>query len=80
MALASCRKEFVMGNDTVVLGEVGLSGEVRGAASIDMRLAEACRLGFKRAVIPAKSRVTVDTGEMELIKVSNVREAIRFFS
>ena len=80
MALASCRKEFVMGNDTVVLGEVGLSGEVRGASSIDMRLAEACRLGFKRAVIPAKSRVTVDTGEMELIKVSNVREAIRFFS
>ncbi len=79
LSLASCHKDFVIGNETVILGEVGLSGEVRGAVNIDSRLNEAKRLGFKRAVIPARSRLSDNYGDMEIIKVRNIREAIRFF-
>ncbi|MBQ2945813.1 MAG: DNA repair protein RadA [Clostridia bacterium] len=79
LSLASCVKDFVIGNDTVIIGEVGLSGEVRGVSNIDVRLSEAYRLGFKKAVVPAKCKITATLGDMEIIRVRNVREAIRFF-
>jgi DNA repair protein RadA/Sms len=40
----------------VILGEVGLTGEVRSVSQIDRRVAEASRLGFDRFVVPASSR------------------------
>ena len=38
--------------DTIILGEVGLSGEVRSVGNIERRLLEAEKLGFKKAIIP----------------------------
>ncbi len=79
LSLASCVKDFVIGNDTVIIGEVGLSGEIRGVSNLDIRLLEAHRLGFKKAVVPAKSRISEKLNGMEIIRVRNIREAIRFF-
>jgi DNA repair protein RadA/Sms len=42
--------------DTVVFGEIGLSGEVRAVPQMELRLREARKLGFARAIVPAKSR------------------------
>ncbi len=42
--------------DTVVFGEVGLSGEIRQVGQADVRLREAAKLGFSRAVVPARRR------------------------
>ena len=52
LAVASAAKDFALPPDLVVLGEVGLAGEVRRVAGVGRRLAEAARLGFKRALVP----------------------------
>lgn len=79
LSLASCLKDFVIGADTVIIGEVGLSGEIRSVSNLDIRLLEAKRLGFTKAVIPAKSKISEKLNDMEIIRVRNIREAIRFF-
>ncbi len=52
-ALASSFRDRPLDARTIVLGEVGLAGEVRAVAQADARLAEAARLGFGRALVPA---------------------------
>jgi DNA repair protein RadA/Sms len=52
LALASSVAARPVPDDMVALGEVGLGGEVRQVASTPRRLAEAARLGFRRAILP----------------------------
>ena len=61
--------------DVVAFGEVGLGGEVRQVAHASRRLAEAARLGFSTAIVPAKSP-EVDA-KIKLIRVNTVREAMK---
>lgn len=61
--------------DTVVFGEVGLTGEFRAVPFMPERLAEAARLGFSRAVVPGRSANKVPkTGKLEVITVPGVKE------
>jgi DNA repair protein RadA/Sms len=55
--------------DQIVLGEVGLGGEVRPISKLEQRLQEAERLGFKTAVIP---NVEVKAGKLKLIKIKDL--------
>ncbi|MDN5293355.1 MAG: hypothetical protein PWQ31_660 [Eubacteriales bacterium] len=80
VALVSSFLERPVASDMVLLGEVGLAGEVRRVTEMERRLAEASRLGFTRAVVPAggwKNR-SLPAGEIEIIPVSTLREAIDF--
>jgi DNA repair protein RadA/Sms len=52
-ALVSALKGVALPHDTVFFGEIGLAGEVRAVAQIDLRLKEASKLGFTSAVVPA---------------------------
>ncbi len=56
LALAGASLECAVTRDTVAIGELGLGGEVRSVPQLDRRLAEAARLGFARAVVPAGVR------------------------
>ena len=64
--------------ELVAVGEIGLTGELRQAARLELRLAEAARLGFTKALV-ARSRgrrkVAVPNG-LHMIEVANVREAL----
>lgn len=61
----------------VVMGEIGLTGEVRGVSRVEERVLEAQKLGFKRAIIPAKNCEGWNTPEgIEIIGVSTVSEAL----
>ncbi|MBQ7557858.1 MAG: DNA repair protein RadA, partial [Lachnospiraceae bacterium] len=62
--------------DTVIFGEVGLSGEVRSVGMSDRRLSEAEKLGFSRAVIPAGSRSPGTKGKIEITGVRNVYDVM----
>ena len=75
MCLASSVLEKPIPEQTVLIGEVGLTGEIRPAAQLDTRIREAARLGYTTVVIPAHSKVA-DHG-CKLIRVSDVSEAIR---
>ncbi len=55
LAVASARSGVALPGDTVACGEVGLGGELRRPGQLDRRLAEAARLGFRRAVVPASA-------------------------
>jgi DNA repair protein RadA/Sms len=74
VAVVSAVSDIPVPPDVVVFGEVGLAGEVRQAAHASRRLAEAARMGFSRAVVPAKSANGVDG--ITLVRVSTVNEAL----
>jgi DNA repair protein RadA/Sms len=62
---------------TIVMGEVGLSGELRPVAQTDRRLAEAQKLGFETAVIPSSSRVREGAKGIRVTRLGCLREAMR---
>ena len=64
---------------TVVFGEVGLSGEIRNVQHIESRLREASKLGFHKAVTP-KLRNPKDLPKgIEIISIQNIRELTNLF-
>jgi DNA repair protein RadA/Sms len=74
LALVSAATGRAIGSDVVACGEVGLGGEVRQVAQVGRRLAEAARLGFRRAVVPASS--PDGPSGIELVRVAGVVEAL----
>ncbi len=60
----------------VLLGEVGLTGEVRGVGGLDPRLAEAAALGFRHAVVPRSSLVAGTRYPLEVRGVASLDEAL----
>ena len=74
LALASASSGVPVAADTVVVGELGLGGEVRQVPQIGRRLAEAQRLGFSRAIVPASSP---DVAGIRLQRVTDLEEAAR---
>jgi DNA repair protein RadA/Sms len=68
-AIVSSNLNKNFNRDTLVLGEVGLGGEVRPISKLEQRLQEAERLGFKSAIIPD---VAVKAGKLKLIKVKDL--------
>jgi DNA repair protein RadA/Sms len=75
-ALASAESRRPVDARTLVFGEVGLAGEVRGVSLADSRLAEAKKLGFQRVILPRQNRARVEVGGLELIGVEHVRQAL----
>lgn len=74
LSIFSVFKGKNISEDTIIFGEVGLAGEVRSVNNIDKRLAEAQKLGFKKAVIP-KTRLDVRKTGLNITTVANVKEA-----
>ena len=62
---------------TVVFGEVGLSGEIRSVGQVDKRISEATKLGFKKIILPNSNVPTTKTKGVELIPVQTVNEVLK---
>ena len=77
LAIASSFKDIPIDRSTAVLGEVGLTGEIRAAAHVTIRVNEAKKMGFKRVVVPYHNSKDLDKIKgIEIIKVKSVYEAI----
>ncbi|MDO4911608.1 MAG: DNA repair protein RadA [Corynebacterium sp.] len=76
LATASACRGTALPDKTVVLGEVGLAGEIRRIPQLQQRLTEAARLGFKRAIVPANCLEDPIPG-MQVKEVSDIKEALR---
>ena len=72
-ALASGLLDRTIPSDALFVGEVGLGGELRAVGQLERRLAEAERLGFRTAYVPARSRAMAD---LELVRVRTVSELL----
>lgn len=77
VALISSLKDMPVRDDTILFGEIGLTGEIRTVTSADIRLAEAARLGFKRCIVPYYNlnRIGKKHQDLEVIGIKTVREA-----
>jgi DNA repair protein RadA/Sms len=61
----------------VVIGEIGLTGEVRGVSRIEQRIREAHKLGFKRVIVPEKNIRGLEVPDgIAVIGVNNIAEAL----
>ena len=79
LAVISSIRDIPIQNTTIVIGEVGLLGEIRYVDNIERRLKEAYKLGFKKAIIPqvsAKVMSKISKIGLEIKTVSKLTDAI----
>ncbi|WP_269622212.1 DNA repair protein RadA [Prochlorococcus marinus] len=78
-AIISSYKKKMVPKGTVIIGEIGLGGQIRSVGQIQLRLREAERLGFKTAIIPKninqKSEIAI-YNKINVKEVSNINQAI----
>jgi DNA repair protein RadA/Sms len=75
IAVVASFRDRLVDPRTVLIGEVGLGGQVRLVAQMELRLKEAAKLGFKRAIVPKGQSYSDDLG-LEIIPVGKVIDAI----
>ena len=78
MSLISSLKDFTIPDDVIIIGEVGLAGEIRTVSQIGKRVNEARRLGFKKCIVPYYSLKSISeeaAAGIELIGVRSLRQA-----
>ena len=76
-AIASSLRDAPVRADTVLIGEVGLSGELRMVGQMVARLREAAKLGFKTAIVPRRIRKVEPWPEgITVVEVRSLREAV----
>jgi len=85
-ALVSSHSDRPVPAETVVFGEIGLSGEVRAVNHMDQRLKEAARLGFTRAIVPRRPRArggaaaALGAGALRLSELARLGELLELFA
>ena len=78
VSTVSSLRNIAIDKKTVVIGEVGLTGEVRNVNLIDKRLHEAEKLGYKKCIIPESNKKYLkENYKLDIIGVKNVNEAIK---
>jgi len=75
-SIASSLLDKVIDNETVIIGEVGLGGEVRSVGHIDKRIQEAEKLGFKTVLIPSYNYKPIKDSSIKIIPIENLASAI----
>ena len=79
LALASSLRDRPVRAGTVAIGEVGLLGELRPVPGLERRLREAARLGFTRAIVPARGHEANGANDMDglaVVPVDSLRDAV----
>ncbi len=77
-AIASSLTEKVIDNQTIMIGEVGLGGEIRSVGHIEKRIQEAAKLGFKTAIVPPGNTKEIKSSSNILIKAfDNLEQVIK---
>jgi DNA repair protein RadA/Sms len=74
VAIAASFRDRIVDPGTVLIGEVGLGGQIRPVSQMELRLKEAAKLGFKRAIVP-HTQATSNVG-LEMVPVARVVDAI----
>jgi DNA repair protein RadA/Sms len=76
LAVATCARDVVIDSHTAIVGEIGLSGEIRAINHIEKRIKEVAKLGFKKIIIPYSNNIDEEIDGIEIIKVKRIIDAI----
>ncbi|MBQ9604403.1 MAG: DNA repair protein RadA, partial [Firmicutes bacterium] len=78
VAIASAYTGKVVPSDTVVFGEIGLTGEIRGVSMVQQRINEVKKLGFKRCIIPrANLKEAASVKNIEILSINSINELLK---
>jgi len=81
LAVASSFKNIAIPEDVAVIGEVGLTGEVRSVNMIEKRIKEVEKLGYKKCLIPlSNKKLLKEDYKLDIIGVKNVLEALKYLN
>ncbi|MFA5403646.1 MAG: DNA repair protein RadA [Ignavibacteria bacterium] len=77
-AVYSSYKDIPVDSETVILGEVGLAGEIRTIPNIEKRINEASKLGFKKIIVPKNNlkNINVNKYKIQILGVEKIKDAI----
>lgn len=78
LAVASSYKNIPISKELVAIGEIGLTGEVRSVSSVEKRIKEAEKLGFRTCIVPenSKKQLKIDS-KINIIGVKDIKEALK---
>ena len=76
LAVATCARDVVIDAHTAIVGEVGLSGEIRAVNNIEKRIREVQKLGFKKIIIPYSNKIDEQFEGIQIVRVKRIIEAI----
>lgn len=76
VAIASAFLDKVVRSDTILIGEIGLTGELRQVQQLERRLKEVAKLGYKRAIIPP-TKDKLEVPSLELVKSKTIQEVFQ---
>ena len=76
LAVATCARDVVIDPHTAIVGEVGLSGEIRAVNNIEKRIREVQKLGFKKIIIPYSNKIDEQFEGIQIVRVKRIIEAI----
>lgn len=76
IAITTCLNDITADMKTVLIGEIGLSGEIRPVNDLEKRINEAQKLGFKRAIVPASNNIKEKFKNIEVVEVKRIIDAI----
>ena len=76
LAVATCARDVAIDKHTAIVGEIGLSGEIRAVNNIEKRIKEVEKLGFKKIIIPENNSLNESFGNIKIIKVKRIIDAI----
>lgn len=78
LSVVSCQRNQPIDNNLIAIGEVGLTGEIRSIPKVELRIKEAARLGFTKAVIPHYSKkIELPNSSIQIIQTKNLYSAIK---
>lgn len=77
IAVATCARDVIVSPETVIVGEIGLSGEIRSVNNLDKRIKEAQKLGFTKIIVPKSNKIThSDFNDIDIVQVERLLDAI----
>lgn len=76
LAIAGNFMGIAMPKQILVIGELGLSGEVRSVSLLEWRIKEAMRLGFKEILVPASGKIPENPKGLKITKIARIQEAV----
>ncbi|KAF0090968.1 MAG: DNA repair protein RadA [Fusobacteria bacterium] len=79
IALISSLYNIPINKNVLVVGEIGLTGEIRTVSGLEQRIKESEKLGFEKIIVPKTKGLKKANKNIEIIEVSNIKEAVNIF-